>query len=131
MILVADRLDRRHREPELMDQPDLDRQLHEQALQGLARVNRISGNAATLWMRIRQLAEQNTGDRLQVLDVACGGGDTAIALSKRAKKAGIPIQISGCDISPAAVEFATARACLRTLLRSWPEDAWEGTAHGI
>ncbi len=110
MIFVADSLDRRHREPELMDQPDLDKQLHEQALQGLARVNRISGNVATLWMRIRQLAKQNTGDGLHVLDVACGGGDTAIALSRRAKAAGIPIQISGCDISPIAVEFATAQA---------------------
>jgi len=93
-----------------MDQPDLDRQLHEQALQGLARVNRISGTAATLWMRIRRLAEQNTGNGLHVLDVACGGGDTAIALSRRAKKVGIPIQISGCDINSTAVEFATARA---------------------
>lgn len=110
MIYFVDALNARHREPEMMDQPDLDPQRHEQALVGLGRINWVSGGARTLFTRIRQLAEQTGDKELRVLDVASGGGDTVIGLWQRAKQAGIPIRISGCDVSPTAVEFATAQA---------------------
>ena len=39
----------RNREPELMDAPDLDPSRHIEALEALARVNRVSGVARRVW----------------------------------------------------------------------------------
>lgn len=103
-------LAQRRLEPELMDQPGLDRGLHVEALRGLATVNLISRNAAALWKRIRPLAAQATSRPLRILDIACGGGDTAIALAKRAQRANLPVEIAGCDISPTAVSYAQESA---------------------
>ena len=100
----------RHREPELMDDPGLDRVLHQQALRGLRRVNRISRTVPTLWKPIRELAQQTPGGPLRVLDIACGGGDTTIALAQRARRSQLPIEVCGCDISQTAVDCATATA---------------------
>ncbi len=100
----------RHREPELMDDPDLDPVLHEQALIGLRRVHWLSGTVGTLWRPIRDLAGQQSGRRLRVLDVACGGGDVAISVARRAEKANLCIDVSGCDISETALKCATQNA---------------------
>ena len=100
----------RHREPELMDDPDLDPVLHEQALVGLRRVHWLSGTVGTLWRPIRKLAAQQSGRPLRVLDVACGGGDVAISIARRAEKANLSIDVSGCDISETALKCATQNA---------------------
>src|SRR5438128_111546 len=44
-------LRRRHRRPEIMDEPDLDAARHHHALRGLERINRWSGSARSLWSR--------------------------------------------------------------------------------
>jgi 2-polyprenyl-3-methyl-5-hydroxy-6-metoxy-1,4-benzoquinol methylase len=97
-------------EPEWMDQPDLDPESHRQALEGLRRINRLSGSAALVWRAIHALALQTGRNQLRVLDVACGGGDVAIALWRKARCRGIDLEILGCDQSPVAVGLATARA---------------------
>ena len=45
---VADRV----REREVMDRPDLDQRLHQQALTGLARLNWLSGSLGLIWQPI-------------------------------------------------------------------------------
>jgi SAM-dependent methyltransferase len=102
----------RHRTPEIMDDPGLDRQSHETALYGLERINRLSHTDRALWLEIAGLDRaMGTEDRpLRLLDVACGGGIVALALAARARRAGRTIHVEGCDISPRAVEFATRRA---------------------
>lgn len=100
----------RHREPELMDDPNIDQALHRQALVGLRRVNWISRTAATVWQPIQRLAQQTNGEPLRVLDIACGGGDVSISLAKRAAKSGLPIEVSGCDLSSTALDFARSEA---------------------
>ena len=99
----------RNRQPELMDDPDLDEELHRQALIGLRRVNWISGTVGTLWRPIQKLAKETDGP-IRVLDVACGGGDNVIALSQRAKRSGLDVEVSGCDLSPTAIEIARSNA---------------------
>jgi len=42
--------------------------------------------------------------------VACGGGDVLIALWRHAKRAGISVELAGCDVSPTAVTFASEAA---------------------
>ncbi len=103
-------LAKRRLEPELMDQPGLDDRLHIEALRGLANVNWISRNAAILWKRILPLTQRTASRPLRILDIACGGGDTAIALAKRAHRASAAVEVSGCDISSTAISFAKQSA---------------------
>lgn len=99
----------RNRQPELMDQPGLDEQLHAHALRCLSRINWISRTSTMIWRPIRKLALKRPGP-LRILDVACGGGDVAIGLARRAARAGIDVQVDGCDINPVTVEHARANA---------------------
>jgi 2-polyprenyl-3-methyl-5-hydroxy-6-metoxy-1,4-benzoquinol methylase len=102
----------RHRTPEIMDDPGLDRQAHESALCGLERINRLSRTDRALWLEIASLERPSgaEGRPLRLLDVACGGGFVGPALAARAHRAGHTIHVEGCDVSPRAVDFASRRA---------------------
>ncbi|HEY1860750.1 MAG TPA: methyltransferase domain-containing protein [Gemmataceae bacterium] len=108
-FLVAER----RRQPEWMDQPDLDAQRHEQALQGLARINSWSGGGRVFWPKLRALAHVVADRPLRVLDLACGGGDGVIRLWRHAMQAGISLHIEGCDRSSTAIDHArrAAQSC--------------------
>ena len=115
----------RSRQAEEMDAPGLEPACHERALQGLARINILSLAAGRAWTRIKDLP-RSPGAPLRVLDVACGGGDIAVALKARAEKAGIPVDMEGCDLSPVALEVARKRANRRGLdIRFFQHDATE------
>ncbi len=103
-------LRQRCRLPEIMDQPGLDEREHLLALRGLARINAWSGSAGILWPALRDLAQAAGPGGIRVLDIASGAGDVPIRLWRRAQRAGWPMQISGCDRSPAAVRDAVDRA---------------------
>ncbi|MCG6158180.1 methyltransferase domain-containing protein [Rubinisphaera margarita] len=107
--MIGRALRHRQREPELMDQPGLDARLHAQALNGLARVNTISRTAPMLWNRIRKLPRK-AAEPLRVLDVACGGGDTALSLARLASRSGANVEVSGCDFSSTAIAHASQAA---------------------
>jgi SAM-dependent methyltransferase len=113
MPLLAD-LAQRNLQAELMDEPDLDPEVHRRALGGLARLNRWSRSAEILWPAVRRAARAAglgaPGTRLRVLDVASGGGDIALRLCAKARQAHIALEILGLDISPVAVEYARGRA---------------------
>ncbi|MEM9419160.1 MAG: methyltransferase domain-containing protein [Planctomycetota bacterium] len=96
--------------PEVMDDPELDPVLHEAALRGLGRINRISRSAAMLWPAIEKAAARTPGRELRVLDLACGGGDVLIQLAQSAARKKIQVEFSGADVSPVALEFAAAQA---------------------
>ncbi|MGD8330415.1 MAG: methyltransferase domain-containing protein [Acidobacteriota bacterium] len=98
----------RHREPEIMDSPRLDAARHRRALDALGRINLLSRSAAQLWTDIRSI--DHRGRPLRILDLACGGGDVAIALQRRATRSGVPVEVSGCDASELAVARAQQRA---------------------
>jgi 2-polyprenyl-3-methyl-5-hydroxy-6-metoxy-1,4-benzoquinol methylase len=124
-------LTHRDRQPELMDDPALDADQHRRALNGLGRVNRFSGSTATLWPAIRAVSEQNGGRPLRILDIASGGGDVALGLAAKAWRSHVPVQITGCDISPFAVEHATQLAKPFPFeLRFLAEDSIHGTLDG-
>jgi 2-polyprenyl-3-methyl-5-hydroxy-6-metoxy-1,4-benzoquinol methylase len=100
----------RIREPEIMDDPALDGGRHEAALRGLSRLNYLSGSARTLWPPLAALARQLGRRQLRVLDVASGGGDVPVRLWRKARRAGLHLEIHGVDVSPRAVEFAAGQA---------------------
>jgi len=103
-------LSRRNRQPELMDQPGLPADVHEKALLGLARLNRLSGSSRNFWPSLRQLAKSQSEQTLRVLDVACGGGDVMIALANKARRAGYDLEFAGCDVSEVALCLARKNA---------------------
>ncbi len=103
-------------EPEVMDQPGLDDAAHRAALRGLARINAVSRSAALLWPSLaaaweakRSAGPPHAGSAapvLRVLDVACGGGDVAIDLWKRARRLNVRLALTAIDVSQTAVEQA-------------------------
>jgi 2-polyprenyl-3-methyl-5-hydroxy-6-metoxy-1,4-benzoquinol methylase len=103
-------LQQRQREAELMDQPELDSAQHRRALDGLSRVNWWSRTAGRIWSQLERLAAQRGLERLTVLDLACGGGDVAIALARLASSSVLPLTIQGWDKSGTARAHANERA---------------------
>jgi 2-polyprenyl-3-methyl-5-hydroxy-6-metoxy-1,4-benzoquinol methylase len=102
-------LRQRRRQPEIMDQPDLDRARHVEALRGLERINLLSGSDRILWRPIRALARE-LGRVLRILDIATGAGDVPIRLWRRGRRMGLPLQVTGCDISSQALDYAREHA---------------------
>lgn len=97
-------------EAELMDQPGLSPHLHRQALAGLRRVNWWSGTASLVWRQVERLARERRLTSLSILDLACGGGDVALALRRRAAQAGLSVRIHGHDKSETAIDQARQSA---------------------
>ncbi len=100
----------RQPQPEVMDQPGLDPSQHRQALRGLRRINFWSHSAGILWPALARLANALAPRPPRILDLATGGGDVPIRLWHRARRAGIPMLLEGCDASAVAVDFATQAA---------------------
>lgn len=92
-----------------MDDPHLDEARHRAALVGLARLNRFTFVAPAIYRRIRKCALALRRP-LKVLDIATGSGDMPIYWAKKAKRERLPIDFTGVDFSPTAIEFATASA---------------------
>jgi 2-polyprenyl-3-methyl-5-hydroxy-6-metoxy-1,4-benzoquinol methylase len=99
----------RRRSPEVMDQPGLDPAEHGQALDALRRVNLFSATVRATWPRIREFARGRPGP-IRLLDVACGGGDFAVRIARKARSHGLALEASGCDVSDYAVAHATEHA---------------------
>ena len=104
--------------PERMDDPSLSEREHVQALRGLRRLNRWSGNAKAAWRPIHEVARfkaraSNASDSceadapsLSVLDIATGAADVPIAICRYAAKHNIELSIDACDVRSTALDFA-------------------------
>jgi SAM-dependent methyltransferase len=101
---------KRRREPEVMDDPDLAPERFRGALRGLERINWWSGSTRIIWSAIRPLLREPGAGTLRVLDIATGAGDVPIGLLRRARRAGLKLEVAGCDLSPRAVAHAQQRA---------------------
>ncbi|AMV38454.1 hypothetical protein VT85_13545 [Planctomyces sp. SH-PL62] len=97
-----------------MDQPGLDPAEHRRALDALRRVNWFSVGTRAVWPRIRSYHREHRRDDpsrpIRLLDVATGGGDFPVRLARLARREGLNLEISGCDMSEFAVEHATQYA---------------------
>ena len=93
-----------------MDEPDIDPELHRDALRGLERINIVSATVPAIWTPVAALCRRHPGAALSVLDVACGAGDVAIGVARRARREGVNLVVEACDISPTAVAYAQHRA---------------------
>ena len=97
----------RHVVPEVMDDPALDPAAHRAALAGLRRINALSGTTGSLARALTPILAGVTGRTPRVLDVACGGGDGAVALAEQLSiRLRRTVEVDGCDRSPVAVAVA-------------------------
>ena len=115
-----------------MDAPDLDATLHLESLRGLRRINALSRSAAILWPEIAAAARRLVPEKLRVLDLACGGGDNAIAIARRGARQGLAIEVAGCDKSPLAIAEAQrlAAASRTENVSFFPLDVVDGPLPG-
>lgn len=98
-----------------MDDPSIPVDAHEHALRGLARINRCSSVAGTLWRTIsRELGTPSPGS-LSLLDVASGSGDLPVALASIARDRGCSLAPIASDISDVALQAAERRAAARAV----------------
>lgn len=94
----------RDRQPEWMDDPKIDPDLHKQALVGLSRLNRLSGVAGAMYSHVRKYARAIGPRPMRILDVASGAADVPIHWACRAKRDRLNLEITTVDISGTAVE---------------------------
>jgi 2-polyprenyl-3-methyl-5-hydroxy-6-metoxy-1,4-benzoquinol methylase len=99
----------RKREPELMDDPQLNSDSHAEALRGLEALNLVSTSSDLVWSPIKKLSLE-TQRTLRVLDLASGSGDILRGLRRKARHENLALQLVGADISKTAVEIAEAEA---------------------
>jgi 2-polyprenyl-3-methyl-5-hydroxy-6-metoxy-1,4-benzoquinol methylase len=109
MLFLDSVLDRRL-QPEIIDRPGLEPGRLHGALRGLERINWWSRSAHILWPSIKALAKKTGLTSLSLLDVATGAGDIPIKLRHKARRAGLDLQIAGCDRSRDAIEYARRHA---------------------
>jgi 2-polyprenyl-3-methyl-5-hydroxy-6-metoxy-1,4-benzoquinol methylase len=93
-----------------MDDAALQGELHMEALKALSRLNFAAGTAQVIWTRIRRRLPTAPTRPLRLLDIATGGGDIPIRLWRIARRAGVQMQIAGCDLSPRAIHYARSSA---------------------
>jgi 2-polyprenyl-3-methyl-5-hydroxy-6-metoxy-1,4-benzoquinol methylase len=90
----------------LLDQPGVPEEIHCGALGDLKRVNSICRTGSIAWKMLAPLAQSADSRPLEVLDLACGGGDVLLDLRRRAAKAGVALKLTGFDMSSTAIDYA-------------------------
>ncbi len=95
-----------------MDDPGLAVDEHREALRGLQRLNAWSRSSRLLWPDIAAAALERAarGMRLRVMDMATGSGDGPLAMARRARSLGLPIDWVLCDRSSVALGAACRTA---------------------
>jgi len=110
------------RHAELMDDPSLGEAEHLHALRALGTINAVSRTAATVAAAAASLVPVNRAAAVEVVDVACGGGDVTLACGRRLARLrpGTPFVMQGIDMSGRAL--ARAHAVARRAKAHRPHD---------
>jgi menaquinone-9 beta-reductase len=96
--------------PELMDDPNLARDEHRRALDGVRRVNLFSNTASTIATTISSIAQSLRVDSPSILDLGCGSGDVAYGVAMRLSQ-DRAWHVEGWDMSAIAIEYAKELYC--------------------
>jgi len=100
----------RNLQDELMDDPDQ----HDHALRGLMRIHQFSGLVNRFWKPIEQHlktnAQRSSDAPLRVMDVGCGDAYLLRQIGRKAKAAGLAVELVGADMSAVALGLAKQKA---------------------
>ena len=111
---MTDRFDHRSSQSEMLDTPDIPKDLLEQNLRELDFLNRwLNGHAISMEGLKKLVKDKKSSYR--VIDIGCGSGDVLKLMARWARKHGFSIQLTGIDKNPDAIEF------LRKHCGSYPE----------
>ena len=89
-----------------MDRPDCDVESLRAALDGLARVQRLTGGDRLLARPMLRALRKGVGHALLLLDVGAGGGEGTARLRRRLAAAGHPCRAVLADLHPATIRLA-------------------------
>ncbi len=101
-------LSQRSLEPELMDHPGINWDVHREALAGLKRINAFSQAHRPIWEAILELAQSKR--KLKILDIATGAGDLPFMLAGKAKQGSYDFEIHACDKSTQVIQHLQKQA---------------------
>jgi SAM-dependent methyltransferase len=100
-------LARRRREPEWMDEPDVDPALLRRSLGFIRRINTLLGyTRATLHHLDRFSRGWKPGERIRIIDLATGSADIPRAILRWADRRGFDVRIVGVDRHPVTAAAA-------------------------
>ena len=102
---MPERFRYRSSEAELMDAPDVPKELLHRNLYELDFINRSLGGHAITLAGIKQLITDKS-KVYHVIDIGCGGGDSMLAIAEWARQNHYKVRITGIDINPHAVAYA-------------------------
>lgn len=108
-MVTATDFSRRAATPELMDTEDVAYADFRACLQDLARVNRLTlAYRPTLAFLDNMVASGRAppGRPLSILDAGCGFGDTLRRIDRWAQRRGVPVRLTGVDLSQHAMRAA-------------------------
>lgn len=104
----------RNLQDELMDDPSLPKDQHDHALRGLTRIHQFSGLVNRFWKPIQQYlktnAQRSPDAVVRIMDVGCGDAYLLRQIGRKAKAAGLAVELVGADMSAVALELAKQKS---------------------
>ena len=94
-------------QPEIMDEETPDQATVDEIYRYLAAVNRFLGGVRATIARFEQFSRTwRAGERIEVLEVACGAADVPRALIAWGRSRGFDLRVTATDILPSALDYA-------------------------
>jgi 2-polyprenyl-3-methyl-5-hydroxy-6-metoxy-1,4-benzoquinol methylase len=93
--------------PEIMDEETLDQDTIDEIYRYLAGVNRYLGGSRATIARFEQFSRTwRSGERIEVLEIACGAADVPRALIDWGRSRGFELHVTATDILTSALDYA-------------------------
>jgi 2-polyprenyl-3-methyl-5-hydroxy-6-metoxy-1,4-benzoquinol methylase len=94
-------------QPEIMDEETLDQETVDEIYQYLTSVNRYFGGVGGTIARFEAFSQTwLAGERIEILEIACGAADVPRALIAWGRSHGFDLRVTATDILPSALDYA-------------------------
>jgi ubiquinone/menaquinone biosynthesis C-methylase UbiE len=94
-------------QPEIMDEETVDQDTADEVYRYLASINRLFGGVRGTIARFEAFSRSwRPGERIKVLEIACGAADVPRALIAWGRERGFDLRVTATDILPSALAYA-------------------------
>jgi SAM-dependent methyltransferase len=94
-------------QPEIMDEETLEQDTVDEIFRYLTAVNRHLGGVSATIARFESFSQTwRAGERIEVLEIACGAADVPRALVSWGRERGFDLRVTATDILPSALDYA-------------------------